>query len=117
MADLHGEVKEEWSQFDKRTYCDMQRTQIFDPYLKINGYKGRCRPARGGISAQMLALIAKSLQQLAQSHCQGVAWLYHGNPDSDGPVNSLPAPKAPQPKPQRPAASNASPAPASVDFN
>jgi hypothetical protein len=59
----------------------------------------------------------QSLQQLAQSHCQLVAWLYHGNPDSDGPANSLPAPKAPQPKPQRPAASNASPAPASVDFN
>lgn len=58
-----------------------------------------------------------SLQQLAQSHCQLVAWLYHGNPDSAGPANSLPAPKAPQPKPQRPAASNASPAPASVDFN
>jgi hypothetical protein len=55
------------------------------------------------------------LTQLVRTHCQLVAWLYHGNADSDGPVNSLPLPKPPQP--QRPAASNASPAPASVDFN
>ena len=66
VADLHGEVKEEWALFDKRTYCDMQRKQIFDPFLKINGYKGRCRSVRGGISAGQLALTAKSLQQLAQ---------------------------------------------------
>ena len=67
VADLHGEVKEEWAQFDKRTYCDMQRKQIFEPFLKINGYKGRCKSVRGGISAQQLALTAKSLQQLAQA--------------------------------------------------
>lgn len=66
VADLHGEVKEEWALFDKRTYCEMQRKQIFEPFLKINGYKGRCRAVRGGISAQQLALTAKSLQQLAQ---------------------------------------------------
>ena len=66
VADLHGEVKEEWALYDKRTYCEMQRKQIFEPFLRINGYKGRCRSVRGGISAQQLALLAKSLQQLAQ---------------------------------------------------
>ena len=67
VADLHGEVKEEWALFDKRTYCEMQRKQIFEPFLRINGYKGRCRSVRGGISAQQLALTAKSFQQLAQA--------------------------------------------------
>ena len=67
VADLHGEVKEEWSQFDKRTYCEMQGKQIFRPFLDINGYKGRCRAQRGGISPQQQALIAKTFQQLAQA--------------------------------------------------
>ena len=67
VADLHGEVKEEWALFDKRTYCDMQRKQIFEPWLRINGCTGRCRSVRGGISAQQLAMTAKSLQQLAMA--------------------------------------------------
>lgn len=67
QADLQGEVREEWSLFDKRSYCDMQSQQIFDPILKINGYKGRCRSVRGGVSANQQAMLAKTLQSLALS--------------------------------------------------
>ncbi len=64
VADLHSDVKEEWALFDKRAYCDMQRKQIFEPYLKINGYKGRCRSVRGGINPSQQALMSKTLQSL-----------------------------------------------------
>lgn len=64
VADLHSDVKEEWALFDKRSYCEMQRKQIFEPYLKINGYKGRCRSVRGGINPSQQALMAKTLQSL-----------------------------------------------------
>jgi hypothetical protein len=64
VADLHGEVKEEWSLFDKRSFCDMQWQQIFEQVLRINGYKGRCRSVRGGVSANQQAMLAKTLQSL-----------------------------------------------------
>ena len=67
QADLQGEVKEEWSLFDKRKYCNMQRTQIFNQYLRINGYRGKCRSVRGGVSAQQQALVAKTFLQLRQA--------------------------------------------------
>jgi Protein of unknown function (DUF935) len=68
QADLQGEVREEWSLFDKRSFCDMQSQQIFDPILKINGYRGRCRSVRGGVSANQQAMLAKTLQSLALSN-------------------------------------------------
>lgn len=64
VADLHSDVKEEWALFDKRSYCEMQRKQIFDPYLRINGYSGRCRSVRGGINPSQQALMSKTLQSL-----------------------------------------------------
>lgn len=67
QADLQGDVKEEWSLYDKRRYCNMQRTQLFRQYLTINGYRGRCRSVRGGVSAQQQALIAKTYLQLSQA--------------------------------------------------
>ena len=67
VADLHGEVKEEWSLFDRRKYCEMERKQIFQQYLRINGYRGQVRSVRGGISAQQQALTAKTYLQLYQA--------------------------------------------------
>ncbi len=67
VADLHGEVREEWTLYDKRTYCKMQEKQIFDDYLRINGYKGRCRAVRGGVNAGQQALLAKTILALYQS--------------------------------------------------
>jgi len=64
VADLHSDVKEEWSLFDKRSFCDMQWQQIFEQVLRINGYKGRCRSVRGGVSANQQAMLAKTLQSL-----------------------------------------------------
>jgi hypothetical protein len=63
-AELQGEVKEEWSLFDKRSFCEMQIGQIFNPILKLNGYTGRCRSVRGGVSAGQQALLSKTLQSL-----------------------------------------------------
>ena len=64
VADLHSDVKEEWALFDKRAFCDMQWKQIFEPYLRINGYKGRCRAVRGGINPTQQALMARTFQSL-----------------------------------------------------
>lgn len=64
VADLHSDVKEEWALFDKRSFCDMQWKQIFQPYLLINGYKGRCKSVRGGINPAQQALLARTLQSL-----------------------------------------------------
>lgn len=64
VADLHGEVKEEWSQFDKRSFCEMQSQQMFTPILRLNGYRGNCRSVRGGISMQQGALLSTSIQKL-----------------------------------------------------
>ena len=64
VADLHSDVKEEWALFDKRSFCDMQWKQIFEPYLKINGYKGKCRSVRGGINPAQQSLMAKTFQSL-----------------------------------------------------
>jgi hypothetical protein len=63
-AELQGEVKEEWSLFDKRAFCEMQTGQIFNPILRLNGYRGRCRSVRGGVSAGQQALLSKTLQSL-----------------------------------------------------
>ena len=35
--------------------------------MRINGYKGRCRSVRGGVSANQQAMLAKTLQSLALS--------------------------------------------------
>lgn len=65
VADLHGEVRAEWCMYDKRRYSEMQKDQIFDPYLRINGYRGRCRSIRGGITPANQAVLATTLQKLA----------------------------------------------------
>jgi hypothetical protein len=64
VADLHGDVKEQWTQFDKRAFCDMQGQQIFTPILRLNGYSGNCRSERGGMSTQQAALLSKTIQSL-----------------------------------------------------
>lgn len=65
VADLHGEVRAEWAQFDKRSYGEMQCKQIFEPYLKINGYKGKVKVVRGGLSPANMAVMASTLQKFA----------------------------------------------------
>lgn len=65
VADLHSDVKEEWALFDKRSYCDMQWKQIFEPFLRVNGYKGRCKSVRGGINPAQQSLQARTLQSLS----------------------------------------------------
>lgn len=65
VADLHGEVRAEWAQYDKRSFCQMQKEQIFDPYLRINGYTGQCKATRGGMTPANLSVFSKSMQSLA----------------------------------------------------
>jgi hypothetical protein len=64
VADLQSDVKEEWSLFDKREFSEMQRIQIINDFLSINGYHGRCRIVRGGISSSAQAMRARTLQSL-----------------------------------------------------
>ncbi|MDE2106130.1 MAG: DUF935 family protein [Patescibacteria group bacterium] len=66
VADLHGEVRSEWAQFDKRSFATMERDQIFDQFLEVNGYKGRCKSVRGGMTPANLAVFSQAVQRLAQ---------------------------------------------------
>lgn len=67
VADLHSDVKEEWALFDKRSFCDMQWNQIFSDYLKINGYKGRCKSSRGGLNSEQQQSRATTFEKLYRS--------------------------------------------------
>jgi hypothetical protein len=68
VADLHSEVRSEWTIYDKRAFCEMERSQIFEQYLRINGFKGRApRAVRGGITPANQAIMAKTLAALAQA--------------------------------------------------
>ena len=64
VADLQSDVKEEWSLFDKREFSEMQRIQIINDFLTINGYTGKCRIVRGGISSSAQAMKARTFQSL-----------------------------------------------------
>lgn len=65
VADLHGEVRSEWTQYDKRRYAQMQWQQIFEPFLRVNGYSGRVKSVRGGLSPMNLSIISKTFQALS----------------------------------------------------
>jgi hypothetical protein len=66
-ADLQGEVRAEWTQFDKTAECEMKCAQIFQPFLSINGYRGRVKSIRGGLTPAALAFMAKSFANMAQA--------------------------------------------------
>ena len=66
-AELQGEVKQEWNLFDKRAFCSMQSSQIFEPILRLNGYTGRCRSQRGGLSASNLQSMSRTFQAFAMA--------------------------------------------------
>lgn len=68
VADLHGEVRSEWTIYDKRAFGEMLRAQIFEQYLRVNGYTGRApRSIRGGITPANQAIMAKVIATLAQA--------------------------------------------------
>jgi hypothetical protein len=67
VADLHSEVRSEWTQYDKRAFSGMLQYQIFQPFLSINGYSGRCKSVRGGITPANQKLLASTLKDLASA--------------------------------------------------
>ena len=67
VADLHGEVRAEWKEYDKRRMSEMEWKQIFRPFLRINGYRGRVKVVRGGVSPAELSLLSKSMASFAQA--------------------------------------------------
>jgi hypothetical protein len=67
VADLHGEVRAEWTEWDKRRFSEMEWKQIFRPYLRLNGYQGKVKVVRGGQSPANLSLLAKTYQAFAQA--------------------------------------------------
>jgi hypothetical protein len=66
-AELQGEVKQEWTLFDKRSMDNTESGQIFSPILRLNGYRGRCRSQRGGLSAAALGGMANTFQKFAMA--------------------------------------------------
>ena len=51
VSDLQGEVRDDWRECDELQFGTMELQQIYEPFLRINGLKGRIRsPLRGGLS-------------------------------------------------------------------
>ncbi len=64
VADLQGEVRDEWRQYDEKVLGDTNNRQIFSDFLRINGYKGRVRAIRGGLTKGNAYLQAQTLSTL-----------------------------------------------------
>lgn len=68
VADLQGEVRSDWRIFDERSFSTMQRNQIFEEYLRINGCKGRAPKAiRGGLTYPNQLALSKVLEANAKA--------------------------------------------------
>lgn len=68
VADLQGEVRSDWMIYDQRSFADMEQKQIFEQYLRINGYKGRVpKVYRNGLSPVNQLTKAKTLLTLSQA--------------------------------------------------
>lgn len=68
VADLQGEVRSEWRIYDERAFAEMEQSQIFEQYLRINGFKGSVpRSVRGGITFPNQALVAMTYANLAKA--------------------------------------------------
>ncbi len=64
VADLQGEVRDEWRQYDERVFGATEEQQIFTPFLRLNGYKGRVKVIRGGLTKGNALLQAQTLKTL-----------------------------------------------------
>lgn len=68
VADLQGEVRSEWRIYDERAFGEMERTQIFEQYLRINGCRGRApKSVRGGLTYPNQLALATTLEKLAKA--------------------------------------------------
>jgi hypothetical protein len=71
VADLQGEVKEEIRQYDQERLGNTLEKQLFEPYLRINGFTGRVpKIVWGGESGQQAVNSSKTLLQLKQAGLQ-----------------------------------------------
>lgn len=76
VADLHGEVREDIRQFDTMKLNETLKTQLFEPYLRINGYRGRVPDMSwGGLRESALMTLGKGLNEFAAAGIE---------PDDDG---------------------------------
>ena len=68
MSDLAGEVRDDIQAFDKMKLGETLRRQLFEPFLRINGFTGRApKIVWGGLSPEDSAAIADLLVKLAQA--------------------------------------------------
>ena len=67
VADLQGEVRSEWRMYDESSYAAMECKQIFGPWLRINGCKGRVRSQRGGLTPANQSLLARTFRDLSST--------------------------------------------------
>lgn len=66
VSDLQGEVRDDWRENDELQFGTMEMQQIYMPFLRINGCKGRIRtPMRGGLSVAAKGTLAKTLASIA----------------------------------------------------
>ena len=65
QADLQGEVRQDIREYDERKISDCDRKQIFEQFLRINGFRGRApHSVWGGLSKNDMLSYAKTLQTI-----------------------------------------------------
>lgn len=68
QADLQGDVRQDIRKFDERQMSGCNRTQIFDQWLRINGFRGQApNIVYGGLSEQDMVSFSKTLLTLNQA--------------------------------------------------
>jgi phage gp29-like protein len=67
VGKLHSDVREDIRQWDQVKTSEMVEKQIFEPFLRVNGLRGRApKPAWGGLSEEQAKQFAETLNVLKQ---------------------------------------------------
>lgn len=68
VADLHGEVRQDFRLFDMKKLSSTLKRQLFRPYLRMNGYRGRVPDILwGGEKEGDAIMLSQSTNQFAQA--------------------------------------------------
>lgn len=71
VADLHGEVRQDIRLYDMRRLSETVKRQLFEPYLRMNGYRGHAPEILWGGEKEHEALaLAQSVNQFRQAGLQ-----------------------------------------------
>jgi hypothetical protein len=67
MAGMASELRDDWREMDNTRLRATATEQIFHPWLRLNGYKGRVIPTWGGASPANAAAFAVTLKTLKEA--------------------------------------------------